>query len=50
MTTLVRRPEQAASAALEASGLPSVLARVYAARGIASIAELDHSLRALPPP
>ena len=49
MTTLVRRPAHAAAAALEASGLPSVLARVYAARGIASFAELDHSLRALPP-
>jgi single-stranded-DNA-specific exonuclease len=29
--------------------LPPVLARIYAARGIASAAELDHSLRALPP-
>jgi single-stranded-DNA-specific exonuclease len=49
MTTLVRRPAHPASAALEAAGLPPVLARVYAARGIAAAAELDHSLRALPP-
>jgi single-stranded-DNA-specific exonuclease len=49
MTTLVIRPPQAASAVLEAAGLPPVLARVYASRGIASAAELDHSLRALPP-
>jgi single-stranded-DNA-specific exonuclease len=49
MTTLVRRPMHPASAALAAAGLPPVLARIYAARGIASAAELDHSLRALPP-
>jgi single-stranded-DNA-specific exonuclease len=49
MTTLVRRPPHPASAALAAAGLPPVLARIYAARGIASAAELDHSLRALPP-
>jgi len=48
MTTLVRRPAHPASAALQAAGLPPVLARVYAARGIASAAELDHSLSALP--
>jgi single-stranded-DNA-specific exonuclease len=49
MTTLVRRPVHPASEALAAAGLPPVLARIYAARGIASAAELDHSLRALPP-
>jgi len=48
MTTLVRRPAHAATETLRASGLPHVLARIYASRGIASAAELDHSLRALP--
>ena len=48
MTTLVRRPAHPAAAALEAAGLSPVLARIYAARGIASTAELDHSLAALP--
>lgn len=48
MTTLVRREVPAARAALMASGLSPVLARIYAARGIGSIAELDHSLAALP--
>lgn len=48
MTTLVRRPLHAATAGLAASGLSPVLARVYAARGIATAAELDHSLAALP--
>ncbi|MFO1396364.1 MAG: single-stranded-DNA-specific exonuclease RecJ [Burkholderiales bacterium] len=32
-----------------AAGLPPVLARVYAARGIRSAAELDHSFKSLPP-
>jgi len=48
MTTLVRRPAHPASETLVAAGLPPVLARIYASRGIASAAELDHSLRALP--
>jgi len=48
VTALVRRPSHAASAALEAAGLPPVLARIYAARGITSATELDHTLRALP--
>ena len=48
MTTLVRRPAHPASEALQAAGIPPVLARIYASRGIASAAELDHSLRALP--
>jgi single-stranded-DNA-specific exonuclease len=49
MTTLVRRAPHSASATLAAAGLPPVLARVYASRGIADSSELDHSLRALPP-
>ncbi|MFO1312225.1 MAG: single-stranded-DNA-specific exonuclease RecJ [Burkholderiales bacterium] len=49
MTTLVRRPAHPAAEALQAAGLPPVLARIYASRGIASASELDHSLRALPP-
>ena len=49
MTTLVRRPEHPASETLQAAGMPPVLARIYASRGIASASELDHSLRALPP-
>lgn len=48
MTTLVRRPAHPASETLQAAGIPPVLARIYASRGIASAAELDHSLRALP--
>ena len=46
---IVRRPGAAAADALAAAGLPPVLARVYAARGIRTAAELDHSLSALPP-
>lgn len=46
---IVRRPPGAATAQLEAAGLPHVLARVYAARGIADASELDHSFAALPP-
>jgi single-stranded-DNA-specific exonuclease len=49
MTTLVRRPAHPAAATLQAAGLPSVLARIYATRGIQSAAELDHSLASLPP-
>ncbi|MCC6196944.1 MAG: single-stranded-DNA-specific exonuclease RecJ [Burkholderiales bacterium] len=48
MTILVRRSTHPVAPALEAAGLSPVLARVYAARGIASAAELDHSLAALP--
>jgi single-stranded-DNA-specific exonuclease len=48
MTTLVRRPAHPATQALQDAGIPAVLARIYASRGIASAAELDHSLRALP--
>ena len=46
---IVRRPVAAAAQALADAGLPSVLARIYAARGIRSAHELDHSLAALPP-
>jgi len=48
MTTLVRRPVHPANETLQAAGIPAVLARIYASRGIVSMAELDHSLRALP--
>jgi single-stranded-DNA-specific exonuclease len=46
---IVQRPPGTAAAALEAAGLAPVLARVYAARGITTAAELDHSFAALPP-
>jgi len=46
---IVRRAVPAAAQALEAAGLPPVIARIYAARGIGAAAELDHSLSALPP-
>ena len=45
---IVRRPVTAAAQALADAGLSPVLARVYAARGICSVDELDHSLAALP--
>ncbi len=50
MTRIVRRPLVAPPAALEAAGVHPVLARVYAARGVASAAELDTAWSALPPP
>ncbi len=40
-------PENVAE--LRAAGIPEVLARVYAARGVSSAAELDFSLSGLPP-
>jgi len=43
-----RRTVPAAVEALLAAGLPPVLARIYAARGIATASELDHALSALP--
>ena len=46
---IVRRPVAPSVTALLAAGLPPVLARVYAARGIAAPGELDHALSALPP-
>ena len=45
---IVRRHVPDAYHALAASGLPPVLARIYAARGITHCRELDHSLTALP--
>jgi len=46
--TIVRRPALAPTPSLLAAGLPPVLARIYATRGIREAAELDHSLAALP--
>ena len=45
---IVRREVPDAFHALQAAGLSPVLARIYAARGIASAAELDHAVHALP--
>jgi single-stranded-DNA-specific exonuclease len=47
---IVRRRVPPAAEALAASGMPAILARVYAARGIASMTELDHGFAALPRP
>ncbi|MEP7183556.1 MAG: single-stranded-DNA-specific exonuclease RecJ [Betaproteobacteria bacterium] len=49
MMELVRRPVPASAKALAAAGVPPVLARVYAARGIVSSDELDTGLAGLPP-
>jgi single-stranded-DNA-specific exonuclease len=46
---IVRRPPAASVPVLESAGLSPVLARIYAARGIRSAAELDHSFKSLPP-
>jgi len=45
---IVRRTVPTFAATLESAGLTPVLARIYAARGIVSTAELDHTLGALP--
>jgi len=45
---IVRRQVPAAAQALAATGMPDVLARIYAARGILTPAELDHRFSALP--
>jgi single-stranded-DNA-specific exonuclease len=45
---IVRREVPDSVRALIAAGIAPVLARIYAARGITSVTELDHSLRALP--
>src|SRR5574340_290858 len=45
---IVRRVVGPAADALEAAGVPPVLARLYAARGIASSCELDLGLAGLP--
>jgi single-stranded-DNA-specific exonuclease len=47
-TIIVRRAIPDTHRTLISRGVPAVLARVYAARGIRSTAELDHSLAALP--
>ncbi len=45
---IIRRDVPAAADKLAAAGMPDVLARIYAARGITSLAELDHTFAALP--
>ena len=50
MPAIVRRAVPAAAAALVASGIDPLLARLYASRGIREAGELDHSLGGLPPP
>ncbi|MEJ7667847.1 MAG: single-stranded-DNA-specific exonuclease RecJ [Casimicrobiaceae bacterium] len=45
---IVRRKVPASAHALAAAGILPVLARIYAARGIEGVAELDHRLAALP--
>ena len=47
---LARRDIPPAALVLAAAGMPGVLARIYAARGITSLAELDHGFSALPSP
>ena len=47
---IVRRTIPAAAHALAAAGMPAVLARIYAARGITALSELDHGFAALPSP
>ena len=49
MIDLVRRTVPDSSRALVAAGVPPVLARVYAARGIAAADELNTDLATLPP-
>jgi len=46
---LLRREVPAAADALIAAGVPPILARVYAARGVAARHELDTDLKSLPP-
>ncbi|MEP7083806.1 MAG: single-stranded-DNA-specific exonuclease RecJ [Betaproteobacteria bacterium] len=45
-----RRDESAAAASLTAAGLTPLLARIYAARGVREVAEMQTSVSALPPP
>ena len=45
-----RRAIPPAALVLAAAGMPGVLARIYAARGITSLVELDHGFSALPSP
>jgi single-stranded-DNA-specific exonuclease len=44
-----RRPVSDAAQALAAAGVTPLLAQIYAARGVRSIAELEHDLTRLPP-
>ena len=46
---IARRPVPGAAKLLGAAGVEPVMARVFAARGIASTAELDNDLTGLPP-
>ena len=46
--TIVRRAVPGTSASLVAAGVSPVLARIYAARGVVDVAELEESLTALP--
>ena len=46
---IVRRSVPDAASLLAAGGISPVLARIYAARGICSVAELDENLALLPP-
>ena len=50
MPAIVRREVPGTAAALEASGIDPVLARLYASRGVRDAGELDLSLAGLPPP
>jgi len=47
---IVRRSVPAAAQKLAAAGMPDVLARIYAARGITALSELDNGFAALPSP
>ena len=47
---MARRDIPPAALVLAAAGMSSVLARIYAARGFTSLAELDHGFSALPSP
>jgi single-stranded-DNA-specific exonuclease len=46
---IARRPVSDATQALVAAGVAPLLARIYAARGVRSAAELEHDLARLPP-
>ncbi len=47
---ILRRAVPGAATQLAATGIDPILARVYAARGIANVGELDHAMEALPRP
>ena len=48
-SAIIRRAVPPEFEALAASGVDPVLARIFAARGVRSPAELDYGLAALPP-